>query len=233
MIPRHLITTAAGHLRPADPGQRTHAGSRDLTWDKRPAQDRLEPESRDARSPGRASQHPPVWEAARTRPGLQPLIHRHGAVVSHRPGAVARSAGDWGASCGGMGTPKLVLDVPGGPCGGARGRVHPPLADRARCLRTRCIRSARSRFARRPGSRPPSYVLGRVGRPGSEWLTIQTSPRDPTWMEIPRARFDRLWNPECDSHRKGQSQTPVQAVKRVVPVRPRSCGRCWCCDRAW
>ncbi len=45
-----------------------------------------------------------------------------------------------------------------------------------------------------------SDVLAAVRRHCWDWLDIQTSPRDPTCVEIPKVQFDRLLNAACYSH---------------------------------
>jgi hypothetical protein len=45
-----------------------------------------------------------------------------------------------------------------------------------------------------------SDVLAAVRRFYWDGLEIQTSPRDPTYAEIPKARLDRLLNAVCYSH---------------------------------
>jgi hypothetical protein len=45
-----------------------------------------------------------------------------------------------------------------------------------------------------------SDVLAAVRRHCWDWLEIQTSQRDPTCVEIPKAQFDRLLNAVCYSH---------------------------------
>jgi hypothetical protein len=45
-----------------------------------------------------------------------------------------------------------------------------------------------------------SDVSAAVRRHWRDWLDIQTSPRDPTCVEITRAQFDRRLNAVCYSH---------------------------------